>query len=309
MRLVSYTLKGDSLKGVHLGLLIPTANHVLDISGVLGLPPTLNMRQFLELGEDARKLLKSAATREENQAHAVSMSALSLTAPINNSDKVICIGMNYEDHCIEQNMAVPTEPVVFSKFASCISGPFDDIEYEGPTQTKELDFEVEMVIVIGKEGRAISREDAMGHVVGYTVAHDISARDWQFKRNGGQWLMGKAMDGFAPIGPAIVTLDEIGDPHNLGIRCFLNGKSVQDSNTRQLVFKTEELVEWVSRYNTLKPGDLILTGTPPGVGCFRKPQLFLKHGDVVTCEIDNIGSITNKIVQVPLKHKVLTAGL
>lgn len=168
-------------------------------------------------------------------------------------------------------------------------------------QTDELDFEVELVIVIGKECKGVSQKDAMKYVLGYTVAHDVSARDWQLKRNGGQWLMGKTFDNYSPIGPAIVTTDELGDAHNLGIRCFLNGKTVQDSSTKQMVFKTEFIVEWISKYCTLKPGDIILTGTPPGVGFCRKPPLLLKDGDVVTCEIDGIGAITNKVRRVAAK--------
>jgi len=136
----------------------------------------------------------------------------------------------------------------------------------------------------------------MEYVAGYTVAHDVSARDWQLERNGGQWLLGKSFDTFGPLGPAIVTPDELGDAHKLGIRCLLNGKRVQDSNTDQLIFKTAYLIEFISRSMTLQPGDLILTGTPPGVGCFRTPPLWLKPGDVVTCEIDGIGAITNTIV-------------
>jgi len=175
-----------------------------------------------------------------------------------------------------------------------------------------------MVIVVGKEGRGIPQARAMEYIAGFTVAHDVSARDWQLKKNGAQWLMGKTFDGYAPIGPAIVTTDSF-DPANAGIRCFVNGKTVQDSSTENLVsccacfqcplprtsktlpisllqiFKTEFLIEWISKHITLKPGDLILTGTPPGVGCFRKPPVFLKSGDVCTVEIDGIGSITNTV--------------
>ncbi len=136
----------------------------------------------------------------------------------------------------------------------------------------------------------------MSHVAGFTVAHDVSARDWQLKKNGGQWLIGKTFDTFAPIGPAIVTPDELKDVHALGIRCFLNGAAVQSGNTAQLVFKTGDIIEFVSRFVTLLPGDLIFTGTPPGVGCFRKPPLWLKAGDVVRCEIDGIGAIENTVV-------------
>lgn len=166
-----------------------------------------------------------------------------------------------------------------------------------PAEVKELDWEVELAVVIGKEARRVPREKAMEYVAGFTVAHDVSARDWQLKKNGGQWLLGKAFDGSSPIGPAIVTPDEVGDPHKLRLRCIVNGEAMQDSNTEQLVHKTEDCIAWITQLITLKPGDVILTGTPPGVGCFRKPvPIWLKPGDVVTCEIEKLGSITNTVV-------------
>ncbi|MGH0182912.1 UNVERIFIED_CONTAM: hypothetical protein FKN15_010909 [Acipenser sinensis] len=219
--------------------------------------------------------------------------------------------MNYVDHCLEQGVAIPSEPIIFSKFPSAIAGPCDDIIH--PAQTKELDWEVELAFVIGKTGKHIKEEEALGHVAGFTVAHDVSARDWQMKRNGKQWLLGKTFDTFCPLGPAIVTTGALSDdyergvrnicylslslssdPHNLGIRCRVNGGVVQDSSTNQMVFKTEALVSWVSQFVTLYPGDVFLTGTPPGVGVFRKPPVFLKvchavprrrlpHGDPAWC--------------------------
>lgn len=213
-------------------------------------------------------------------------------APIKHPDKVLCVGMNYADHCLEQNYPIPKEPIIFSKFSSAVCGPNADVVLD-PELTSELDFEVELVIVIGKGGKDIPLDRAMEHVGGYTVAHDVSARDWQLKKNGKQWLLGKTFDTFCPLGPVIVT--EL-DAHNLGIRCRLNGETVQESNTKQLIFKTEYLINWCSRFVTLHPGDIILTGTPPGVGCFRKPQLWLKIGDDVECEIDGIGVIKNRIV-------------
>jgi 2-keto-4-pentenoate hydratase/2-oxohepta-3-ene-1,7-dioic acid hydratase in catechol pathway len=200
--------------------------------------------------------------------------------------------MNYRDHCHEQNVPVPKEPIVFCKFANAIAASGDAIRLQ---ETEELDFEVELAVVMGRAAHRVSAEEARRCIAGYTVAHDVSARDWQLKRNGGQWFLGKSFDTFAPIGPAIVTSDELGDPHRLGIRCFLNDAPVQSSNTDQLIFRCEDLVAWVSRFMTLRPGDLIFTGTPPGVGVFRKPPLFLKHGDVVRCEIDGIGAITNRV--------------
>mmetsp|Transcript_16849 Transcript_16849/g.32886 ORF Transcript_16849/g.32886 Transcript_16849/m.32886 type:complete len:304 (+) Transcript_16849:36-947(+) len=296
MRLIQYSIPKSSPKDIHVGVELK-GGEILDVASAVkhygnALPSPFTMRTFLDMGEAGMNSVKLAIT--EGTGSRISAANVQLKAPIYDAQKVICVGMNYVDHCTEQNLPVPEEPVFFNKFPTSLAGPGDDLLlFDG--QTNELDFEVEMVIVIGKEGRQISQKDAMNYVLGYTVAHDVSARDWQLKRNGGQWLLGKTFDAYAPIGPAIVTTDELGDPHNLGIRCFLNGKSVQDSNTKQLVFKTEFIIEWISKYVTLKPGDLILTGTPPGVGCFRKPQLFLKPGDVVTCEIDKIGAITNTV--------------
>ena len=189
---------------------------------------------------------------------------------------------------------MPVEPVIFNKFPTSISADGDVIVK--PAETQQLDYEVELAIVIGKGGRRISKEAAMSHVAGFTVAHDVSARDWQLKKNGNQWLLGKCGDGYSPLGPAIVTPDEVGDVHNLRLRCIVNGVALQDGNTNTLVHKTEAIIAWASKFMTLKAGDVILTGTPPGVGCFRKPPIWLQAGDVVTCEIENIGSITNTVV-------------
>lgn len=193
-----------------------------------------------------------------------------------------------------QNLPIPTEPILFNKFPNAILAPGEAIVK--PSVSNELDFEVELAVVIGRRCRHVSAAEAPGYIAGFTVAHDVSARDWQLRRNGGQWMVGKSFDTFAPLGPAIVTADELGDPHRLGIRCRVNGVTMQDSNTSQLVFKTDQIVAWVSRLMTLVPGDVILTGTPPGVGCFRKPPVWLKSGDVVECEIDGIGTISNPVV-------------
>ena len=151
--------------------------------------------------------------------------------------------------------------------------------------------------MIGKEARRISKERAMDCVFGFTAAHDVSARDWQLKKNGGQWLLGKSMEAFAPIGPAIVSKEEIGDPNNLNLSCKVNGEVKQDSNTSQFVFNVSDVISWVSIFTTLYPGDIILTGTPPGVGAFMKPPQFLKVGDVVECSVEKIGTVVNKIVE------------
>jgi len=283
VRLVTIEAGGDRRVAVELG----DGGDYADITAADASLPR-DMKKLLELEDGILKAETAAKT-----APKIARADARLMACIYDPEKIVCIGMNYVDHCTEQNMPVPTEPVVFSKFASAITEPGSPIML--PAETKKLDFEVELCIVIGKTARRVPKAEAINYVAGYTVAHDVSARDWQLERNGGQWLMGKTFDTFAPIGPAIVTTDEVGDIHAKGIRCRLNGETVQDSNTSEFVFDVPTVVEWVSKLVTLKPGDLIFTGTPPGVGCFRKPQLWLKDGDVVEVEIDGIGCISNPV--------------
>ena len=215
-------------------------------------------------------------------------------APLDNPEKIICIGKNYADHAKEMGGAPPEIPVVFSKFASSIIGPSANIQL--PAISDQVDYEAELVVVIGKRGRDISESNAMSHVFGYTCGNDISSRDWQKGRPGGQWLVGKTFDTFCPIGPWIVTADEIGDPHSLGIQMRLNGQVMQDSNTSQMIFSIPVLISHISKFVTLKPGDLIFTGTPDGVGAGRTPPVFLKPGDQVEVEIDGVGILQNSVV-------------
>jgi len=285
MRLVQFIRKSAPyclVPGAELG----EGGPVVDLSHIA--PSTLALIQG---GESALSL---AAAHLASSPPSLLRSEIELAAPVTGMDKVLCIGMNYRDHCEEQGAPVPKEPLVFNKFPSCVCGPKADIPF--PACTEQLDWEVELTIVIGKKAKNISKEAALGHVLGYTAAHDVSARDWQMKRNGGQWLAGKAMDNFCPIGPALVTRDEIPEPEKLNLSCIVNGVTKQDSNTKQLVFGVAEVVAWVSQFTTLLPGDIILTGTPPGVGVFMKPPQFLKKGDVVECTVEMIGTITNKIV-------------
>jgi len=248
----------------------------------------------LSLIQGGATALSTVSSYLSSSPPTLSKEEITIGAPITGMDKVLCIGMNYRDHCEEQGAPVPSEPLVFNKFPSCVCGPSANIPL--PACTQQLDWEVELTIVIGKLTMNVSKEEAMDSVLGYTVAHDVSARDWQLKRNGGQWLAGKAMDNFCPIGPALVTKDEIEDPHNLNLSCLVNGVVKQDSNTRQLVFGVGEVVAWVSQFTTLLPGDIILTGTPPGVGVFMKPPQFLQKGDVVECKVEGIGCIVNTVV-------------
>lgn len=214
-------------------------------------------------------------------------------APVAEPSKVICIGLNYRDHALESNLPIPSEPVVFNKFPQAVVGPGDAVVL--PSVAHQVDYEAELVVIIGKGGRRIPKERAMSHVAGYTVGNDVSARDWQIGRPGGQWLMGKTPDTFAPTGPFLVTADEV-DPHDLKIQLRLNGETMQSSSTRELIFGIDALIAHLSQLVTLRPGDLIFTGTPPGVGAARKPPVFIKPGDQMEVEIEGLGVLANPVV-------------
>lgn len=216
-----------------------------------------------------------------------------LLAPIANPSKVICIGLNYRDHAIETNSPIPEEPVVFNKFPQAVVGPDDNVVL--PAVAHEVDYEAELVVIIGKQGRRIRKEDAFQYVAGYTVGNDVSARDWQKGRPGGQWLLGKTPDTFAPTGPHLVTADEV-DPHNLKVQLRLNGETMQNSSTKELIFGIDELIAHLSKLFALQPGDLIFTGTPPGVGAARKPPVYIKAGDKMEVEIEGLGILVNPVV-------------
>ncbi len=212
--------------------------------------------------------------------------------------KIICIGLNYADHARETKALIPSEPVVFNKFPTAVCGQWQPILL--PRASQQVDYEAELVVVIGRGGRRISPQDAPDHIAAYCCGNDISARDWQMGKPGGQWLLGKSFDTFAPIGPVLVTADEIPEPNNLEIRLRLNGQVMQDSSTRQLIFSVEELVAYVSGVCTLAPGDLIFTGTPAGVGFARRPPVYLKPGDTVEVEIEKIGVLRNPVRAEPV---------
>ncbi len=232
--------------------------------------------------------------RLADAAKSISGSACQLSAPISQAEKLVCIGTNYADHAREMGGEPPEIPVVFNKFPSVIVGP--DSEIRLPAISQAVDFEAELVVVIGKPGKNIALDCAMDHVFGYCCGNDISARDWQKGRPGGQWLLGKTFDTFAPLGPAIVTKDEIPDPQNLHIQLRLNGQTMQDSSTSQLIFPVDFLISHISKFVTLTYGDLIFTGTPSGVGAGRKPPVFLKPGDSLEVEIENLGVLRNRVV-------------
>jgi 2-keto-4-pentenoate hydratase/2-oxohepta-3-ene-1,7-dioic acid hydratase in catechol pathway len=216
-----------------------------------------------------------------------------LLAPLPSPGKVFCIGLNYRDHALETKAQIPGEPIVFSKFSSAIVGPGVPIIL--PRASHKVDYEAELVVVIGRRGKLISAADAPSYIAGYMVGNDVSARDWQTEKPGKQWLLGKTPDTFGPTGPWVVTADEIPDPCNLGIRLRLNGQTMQDSTTKELIFSPAKLIEHITKVVTIDPGDIIFTGTPPGVGVARTPPVFLKDGDQIEVEIDRLGVLKNPV--------------
>jgi len=260
----------------------------VDLNQVDPAVPT-SMRSLLQQGSAGLDRARAAIAQGEALD-----GQIKLLAPVPDPEKVICIGLNYADHAAESGSPIPDEPVVFNKFPTAVSAHGDAIVL--PKLSSKVDYEAELVVVIGRQGRHIPREEAFEYVAGYTCGHDVSARDWQLAKPGGQWLLGKTFDTFAPFGPELVTGDEVGDPSSLDIRLRLNGETMQHSNTDQLIFPIDRLVAYISGVCTLRPGDVIFTGTPPGVGFARKPPVLLKPGDAVEVEIEKIGVLRNNVV-------------
>lgn len=216
---------------------------------------------------------------------------LSRAAPVSDPEKVVCVGLNYRDHAEEGDNEIPDEPVLFSKFPTTVAGPEDTVSWD-PDLTQKVDYEAELVAVIGEEARRVDPEDAMDHVAGFLVGNDVSARDLQ--HGDGQWVRGKSLDSFAPTGPELVTTDEVSDPHDLEIFAEVNGERLQESTTENLIFGIDELVSFCSQAFTLTPGDLLFTGTPPGVGVYREPPVLLEDGDSVTIGVEEVGELTTE---------------
>ena len=213
---------------------------------------------------------------------------------LSNPGKFVAIGLNYSDHAAETGQAVPSEPIVFMKATSSINGPNDDIEIS--KDSKKLDWEVELGIIIGKNTKNISQDQSQSHIFGYCLVNDVSEREWQIEKMG-QWVKGKSHDTYGPIGPYIVTKDEVKDINNLNLSLDLNGKRMQTGNTNTMIFNVDYIVSYLSKYMSLQPGDIITTGTPPGVGMGMKPQLFLKAGDKMKLSIDLLGEQNSQVVQ------------
>lgn len=289
MKLVTYQPAGA---GPQLGAVVDEM--VINLAQASGGRLPNDMRTFLEMGEPASALAGEIVSKGVD-AHALPLGSVKVLAPILNPSKVVAIGLNYMDHVREQGMKPPTLATMFTKYPSAIVGPGEAIRWN-PALTNKVDYEAELAVVIGKRARGVNEADAYDYIAGYTNCHDVSARDLQLEK-GDQWIMGKSLDTFCPLGPYLVTKDEIADPHALGIRCLVNGEALQDSSTRELIFKIPYLIAYLSRGITLLPGDVITTGTPDGVGAFRKPPVFLKHGDVVTVEVEGLGQLTNPCVE------------
>ena len=270
---------------------VRSGNDYVDLAATDSKLPN-SIREILAGGPDALAAVRKAVA--QSNAKRIAADSARFHAPVPDPRKIVCLGLNYRDHALESGRAIPTEPVLFSKYATALIGHGESIVI--PKVSKRVDYEAELVIVIGKKGRHIPVEKAMQFVAGYCAGHDVSARDWQFKGETKQWMSGKTFDTFAPVGPELVTADELPDPHSLPIRLRLNGQTMQDSNTRQLIFGVPEILAYLSVIMTLEPGDLIFTGTPPGVGDARKPPVYMKPGDIAEVEIEGLGLLRNPCV-------------
>ncbi|VAV88240.1 Fumarylacetoacetate hydrolase family protein [hydrothermal vent metagenome] len=217
-----------------------------------------------------------------------------LGTPVTGIGNFVCVGLNYTDHAEELGMDLPAEPVLFSKHLACINGPYDDVVL--PKRAKKADWEVELAFVIGTKAKNVSKKDAMKHIAGFTIVNDVSERAFQLE-HGGQWMKGKSCDTFGPIGPFLVTPDEINKVQRLGLFTEINGKRMQDGTTKNMIFKINHLVSYISKFLTLMPGDIVCTGTPAGVGAGKKPQVFLKPGDVMRLGIEGLGEQVCKVVR------------
>ena len=258
---------------------------IRDISTILSDldPRTLNFKNISRLQETNLSDLPEISSNER------------IGSCVANPGKFIAIGLNYSDHAAETGAEPPTEPIVFMKATSCISGPNDNIELV--SGSKKLDWEVELGIVIGKEAKHIKENQSQDYILGYCLVNDLSEREWQIEKMG-QWVKGKSHDTYGPIGPYLVTKDEISDVNNLNMSLDLNGIRMQTGNTNTMIFNVDKIVSYVSKFMSLQPGDIITTGTPPGVGMGMKPQQFLKAGDVLKLNIDNLGEQNSKVIQI-----------
>lgn len=285
---------GDGLK---LG--VKTESGVIDVaaaSEALGVNAPSSLIETIEVGQpaiDALQSLVDAASGSESAASwTLDEMGLQYGPAVEDPGKIICVGLNYRRHAAETGMAVPETPVLFSKFLNTIASYGDSVSL--PPVATQYDYEVELGVVIGKPARNVSEADALDYVLGYVTSNDISVRDLQSRTS--QWLLGKTLDNFLPVGPYLVTADEVGDPQLLSIKTWVNGELRQNSNTGDMIFTVAEIVSYISRYFTLEPGDLIVTGTPEGVAMGREDKPWLKPGDEVVVEVEKLGALKNVMI-------------
>ncbi|MBX3072085.1 MAG: fumarylacetoacetate hydrolase family protein [Thermomicrobiales bacterium] len=292
MKFLTYK-SGDGLK---LG--VRTEAGVIDVAAAgaaQGVDVPASLGDVIAGGESAvaavRALVESLPD-DSGAAWRLDEMAIQYGPAADNPGKIICVGLNYARHAKESGAAIPTSPVLFSKFGNTICGAGDSVPLPAGI-AEQYDYEVELGLVIGKHARNVSQEDALSHVFGYVTANDVSVRDLQMRTS--QWLLGKTMDNFLPIGPYLVTADEVGDPQSLRLRCWVNDDIRQDSNTGDMIFSVAEIISYISRYFPLEPGDVIVTGTPEGVAMGREDKPWLKPGDIVTVEVERLGKLTNQM--------------
>ena len=305
MHIVAFVPKAAGSIPPRVGALLPDRVHILDFAAAVdlgGTQPPPNAWYDLD-GEWLPRALGIARSlgadppspSAARAAAVVPLSDVQLLAPVPRPGKIICIGLNYRDHAAESKMAVPESPITFSKYVTCVTSPAAPVFL--PRTSEKVDYEAELAVVIGRRAKHVPVDRAFHHVLGYTNFNDVSARDFQFAD--GQWQRGKSCDTFAPLGPAIVTADEIANPHRLRIQLRLNGEIMQNSTTEQLIFGVDRLVSFLSETVTLEPGDVIATGTPPGVGFARNPPVYLKPGDLMEVEVEGLGVLSNPVLAEP----------
>lgn len=297
MKLLTIIANGSYELGVKTDRGVLHVRKALQATGASGVPQTVH--EVIEGGQGALAALQSfteqALAAAGSEAYVLDEAGITYGPCVTHPSKIICVGLNYRRHAEETNAPIPQYPILFNKFNNTLTGHGHDVPLPVKVSSK-VDYEAELVIVIGKKAKYVSKEQALDHVFGYCCVNDLSARDLQMRTQ--QWLLGKSCDGFSPLGPYLVSADEVGDPNNLNIRCIVNGEVRQNSNTSDMIFHCDEIVSYISQHMTLEPGDIILTGTPEGVvlGLPEEKQVYLKDGDVVTIEIEKLGSLTNRMV-------------
>jgi 2-keto-4-pentenoate hydratase/2-oxohepta-3-ene-1,7-dioic acid hydratase in catechol pathway len=296
MKLVTIKKEGKHVLGVKV------ENGLIDLEEALKERPNnqvhTTIMDVIAGGTEAISTLEdfiANLTTENKKSYLKSEEEIEWGPCVTQPNKIICVGLNYRKHADETNSPYPEVPILFNKFNNALTG--HKCEIAVPKVTQRLDYEVELGVVIGKEAKYISKENALDYIFGYCTANDLSARDLQKRTQ--QWLLGKTCDDFSPIGPYLVTADEVGDPNHLQLTTYVNGEKRQDSNTSDMIFYVDEIVSYISQHLTLTPGDVILTGTPAGViiGYPREKRVYLKPGDVVTVEVEKLGALTNKLIE------------